>query len=386
MQLNLDLFDTATDAATEIIPVDAKINTQNLTKAQKRFNSLIEKIDKLKHELGLWQRTIPRVRERVATELTPLIETFDKHRAEFAHLLDSAYEKKIFKKKEKEKLRHLICSITSELLGDDADHALKALHDKHSEVAFDELAQEKNDMVKTIMADILGVELPDEMDLNDEHKFAAFMQEKMHAEQSKAEARERAAEEKRAKRKKSAKQLEREAQQQAQAQDVRKSIQEVFRKLAAALHPDRESDPVERERKTALMQRVNVAYNKKDLLQLLELQLEVEQIDQSHLSTMSDARLVHFNKILKEQCDELQQELAEIQIPFKMQFDVAPYVTLSIADITLRLDFDIKDIKASIADLRGDLKDFKDPNRLRAWLRRIQMPKQAKFDEFDFPF
>ena len=48
------------------------------------------------------------------------------------------------------------------------------------------------------------------------------------------------------------------------------SIREVYRKLAGALHPDRESDPQERERKTALMQRVNQAYAKNNLLQLLD--------------------------------------------------------------------------------------------------------------------
>ncbi len=47
----------------------------------------------------------------------------------------------------------------------------------------------------------------------------------------------------------------------------------------AVLHPDREPDEAERVRKTELMQRVNEAYSKKDLLQLVALQLEIEQID-----------------------------------------------------------------------------------------------------------
>ena len=386
MQLNLDMFDTDTDADKEVVPVETKINNKVLTKAQKRFNTLIEKIDKLKRQLAQWQQTIPQVQARAANELTPLWKTYNAHRAELVLLLDGAYEKKFFKKKEKEKIRHLICSISSELIGDDVAHALKAVHDKHSDVEFDALAQDQSDMARAMVADILGIEVPDDVNLKDEREFEAFVHQKMHEERLQEEVEMRNAEERRAKRKKTAKQLQREAQQQAQAQDVRKSIQEIYRKLAAALHPDREPDPNERERKTALMQQVNVAYNKKDLLQLLELQIQVEQIDQTHINSMPDARLVHFNKILKEQCDELQQELEDVQVPFKMQFDLPAYVTLMADDVVRRLDMDIADIKKDIAAIRKELVTLQDSQYLRAWLRHYHLPKQFERDDFDFAF
>lgn len=58
-------------------------------------------------------------------------------------------------------------------------------------------------------------------------------------------------------RKKTAKQLARDAQREAEEKQMSQSIREVYRKLASALHPDREPDPVERQRKTELMQRAN---------------------------------------------------------------------------------------------------------------------------------
>jgi hypothetical protein len=76
------------------------------------------------------------------------------------------------------------------------------------------------------------------------------------------------------------------------------------------LHPDRETDPQERERKNALMQRVNQAYSKNSLLQLLELQLELEHIDQSAINNLSEDRLKHYNKILKEQVKELDRSFS----------------------------------------------------------------------------
>ena len=78
-------------------------------------------------------------------------------------------------------------------------------------------------------------------------------------------------------------------------------MREVYRKLASALNPDRESDPIERERKTALMQRVNQDYARNNLLELMELQLELEHIDQDALKNISQDRLKHYNAIMKEQ-------------------------------------------------------------------------------------
>ncbi|WP_341888453.1 hypothetical protein [Variovorax sp. YR752] len=46
-------------------------------------------------------------------------------------------------------------------------------------------------------------------------------------------------------------------------------MRDIFRKLASALHPDRETDAQQRKVKTALMQKANQAYAANDLLALL---------------------------------------------------------------------------------------------------------------------
>ena len=78
-------------------------------------------------------------------------------------------------------------------------------------------------------------------------------------------------------------------------------MREIYRKLASALHPDRETDERQREAKTALMQRVNQADEAQDLLALLELQLQIEQIDESHIANAGEQRLKHYNKVLSQQ-------------------------------------------------------------------------------------
>ncbi len=194
-----------------------------------------------------------------------------------------------------------------------------------------------------------------------------------------------AQEARRAKRKKSAKQLAREAQQEAEDKQVSQSIREVYRKLASALHPDRESDPDERARKTVLMQRVNQAYDKKNLLQLLELQLELEHIDQATINGLSEDRLKHYNTVLKGQLAELQQEIIRIEAEFRGQFGVSPFDGVSPTTIMRGLARDIADLRNAMDEMERDLRAFADIRQLKSWLK--QMRRRPNVDEFaDMPF
>lgn len=91
-------------------------------------------------------------------------------------------------------------------------------------------------------------------------------------------------------RKKSAKTLAKEAAKAQEEEQISLSIRGVPQtgQCAARYEPD----PAERERKTALMQRANEAYANKNLLQLLELQLELEHIDAAHLANLAPERLL----------------------------------------------------------------------------------------------
>jgi hypothetical protein len=122
-----------------------------------------------------------------------------------------------------------------------------------------------------------------------------------------------------------------------------------LQKLASALHPDRESDPQERERKTALMQRVNQAYAKNNLLQLLELQLELEHIDQSTINEIGEDRLKHYNSILKEQLGELDHEIEHVEAGFRQAYGIPPFIEVSPDTVVRNLAGDITKLQHSIA-------------------------------------
>ena len=358
-----------------------------LSKAQKQFNTLIQKIDAEKQRLLEWQEAIPKYNRKVSKDYEVQVEVFNAERIKMAQLLDRAYENKLFKKTDKAKIQHLICEITAELIGDHGKVELKGLHDKYSDVDFDTVQQETDaiagDFLKTMMEDLYGVEIEEDIDLYSPEKMEALLHEKLKEQQDKDAECQRQREERRHKRQKTTKQLEREARQQEEEQSISQSIRDVYRKLTSALHPDREQDPAERTRKTEIMQRVNAAYTKKDLLRLLELQLEAEQVDQVHMNNIAEDRLKYINKILKGQLDELQQEIAQVEFPFKMQLNLPPYMPLSPKRLLQQLAENIRAIKLDTSRLREELRAYQDLTVLKASLKSYRIPKGPSFEELD---
>ena len=150
------------------------------------------------------------------------------------------------------------------------------------------------------------------------------------------------------------------------------------------LHPDREPDPSERKRKTELMQRVNVAYAAGDLLALLELQFSIEQINPEALANMAEERLAHFNRVLKDQSERLQDELFDITEPFVMELDHEPH-TLTPEVVQRGLDADVRNLQHAIKSIQKDLVQLEDIQQLKAVLKRFRIQRDDDNDYFDAP-
>jgi len=377
-----------TNSKTHAVRIVADKAKPGLSQAQQQFNTLIKKIDQQKQRLGLWSETIPRMQYITVHEFDPLLKTYDGLQTQWVHLLDKAYDSPALKKRDKEKVSHLICEATAELLADGGDDAdLKGIYNRHSGSDFDAedqaLDAATGELMKSMMEGTLGIDFGD-ADVSSMEKMQAFVEEKMESMRTGQEARQREAEARRAKRNKTQKQQAKEDQMQAEAVHLKKSIQEVYRKLATALHPDREPDPAERERKTALMQRVNVAYGNKDLLQLLELQLQVEQIDQTQINNIAEDRLKHYNKILKQQLEQLQQEAEGIEAVWKRQLNMPPFAPVSPKGLMDRLQDDIRQLKREVAGIKQDLHTFQDVQHLKSWLKTYKIPRKHEMDDFFF--
>ena len=376
-------------SAKKVIHIKAAPAQAGLSPAQKKFNSLIKKIDAQKQLLAEWQEMFERCQRDAVEKLAPLKQSMKEQQTAMVQLLDRQFTSNKFTRTQQEKLTHIIVELCEELLCSDDNAELKAMYNKYTQSDYDTEAEEEQDVTTEFMKSMFEKEFgivldDDDIDLQNPQATA----ERLTAKVKQLEAEAEAAAAARPQRKKSAKQLAKEAREAEEAANVSKSIQAVYRQLTAALHPDREQDPVERERKTELMQQVTVAYSNKDLLKLLELQLAVEQIDQSKLSSLSAERLKHYNKILSDQLAELQDEVLFKENEIRMMLQLSPFEPLSPNRLVTLLKHDIQTLRAALKGIQNDLQVFQDVKNLKAWLKNFRLPQpESGFDPFfdEFP-
>jgi len=378
----VDLFDDL-DGASDSHP--ARLRSLVLSEStalnpdQKKFNRLIKQIEARRAQLADWNEAIPAFRQRYGRDLHPLLEQERALKAQLAGHLDWGYDQKGLTKTERHKLSALIIDLALDVLGQGGpDEAMKALYNKHSRSDFDADENAQMEQMKAMLEDTLGVELGDDLDLSSPESLFEELRAQF-------EAKDQARAERAKRRKPSAKQQAKEAQREAEAKQVSQSIREVYRKLASALHPDRESDPEERQRKTALMQKANEAYERGALLELLELQLQLEHIDEAHLANLGGERLKHYLKILKGQVRELDSELQRTKQELAAEFGFPPHGRLSPDLLMARLRSDVAATESQLRSLLQQIDTTGDVRSLKAWLKTVTLERPPVFG-FDLPF
>ena len=364
----------------KIVHIKQGEQAQVLSKTQKQFNNIIKRLEKEKQELETLKNDIPYFTHKIETELLPAQEKFHLQQAEMVRFLYEKLNTEKFTKTERNKVLDLIDMISEKLLGnpkfEDIYEINKALFPEDF-VGEDEAEEEGKAMLSEMLKEMLGIEVnPDEIDLDNPEKSANDFFERLEAQDAEKEA-------KRASRKKTAKQLEKEARLAEEEKNLSKSVKDVYMSLVKAFHPDREQDEQEKIRKTEIMQEVTAAYEKNDLLTLLQLQLKFEQIDQAHLDNLAEDRLKLFLKILKAQSVALKQEIEGRAMAFKHQYGIAFYQDIERFRFEFALNRDIKNMKKGAKSLTQDIATFKsDPKVFKTFLKEYRIRKPAP--ELDF--
>lgn len=264
------------------------------------------------------------------------------------------------------------------------DAQLKIIYNRHAKSDDDRPAADRAP-AKQHAEPTPDVAPADDLDMLSPDELAERMQAELDEQFERDMAAHETREAQRAKRRKAPRQSAAAARREAEQAESSKSIREVYRKLASALHPDRETDPQEQARKTVLMQRVNHAYAKGNLLQLLELQLEIEQIDRRAIDGLSEDRLTRYNGILEEQIRELDQEIRHVENDFRRTYGIAPSVKLAPDTVMRTLTRDIAAMQRSNHDLTVTLREFDDPENVRDWLKDMKRrPASSHFDDDSF--
>jgi hypothetical protein len=369
-------------AAIEALSITPAGEDRTLTRDQKRFNTLVRQIGQARAALKAWQDSLERCGPAQLQAVQQLEAQLRTARCQWVFALDAAAARKGLTRAEHETLSDLVSEAAAELLGlggivsgggDGGDAQLKAVFTRHAQADFDAEQQEMLRAVKDLAESMTGVDLGDDEGIASGDDLLRRMRQGMQQQQAADEARRDA---KASKRRKTPAQQRREDEAQAATQSVR----EVFRKLASALHPDRETDADQRAAKTALMQEVNQAYARSDLLALLELQLRIEQVDAGHMANADAQRVKHYNKVLAGQLDELATEIARIEMGVRMDFGLEPGRRLEPRQLGTLLEREARAMRNELAQVDKEVALFDDPAATKRWLKAQRRRLRADDD------
>jgi len=340
------------------------------TAHQRTFNRLTERIRRGRESLAAWEAFIPRFQARAAAELEPVerdIGEVQRRLVQQFHGLLTGETGERLSRRHRARIKALLLQILEALLEESPDPELEAVYDRYSSVSHAERSRQDVEIAEAMFEEMLGPEAMRGHGARSVDELARHAAGKI-AEGQAGLGNNFANREPRGGR-------SRAAQRKAQAlQEASVSVREIYRKLASALHPDRETDPAERERKTGLIQRANRAYERHDLLELLALQIETEQIDAAALSNVPEARLRHYNEVLLEQAAALDAQIEERIAFFRVEFDLTVRnVTPQSVDQALSLR--VTQALAALEQIKSDSKRLDDPKQRRAVLDELPEPE-----------
>lgn len=358
-----------------------KRGASQATPAQKRFNQLVTQTETLVRKIESTRMAMDTHRGLHASSLGPLEKERDGHMRQMALWLAERLKKKGLTVKQKAYTGEILCGLAGSLaLKGDAQ--MQALHDAHSPDSLEDVQWDATSDMQRMMEEVLGESLGDgDMPFGSMEALLHAAKQKM---QASVEQEAQAKAQRAAKKKKSPTQLKKDALAAAQAQDADGALRTLYRQLASALHPDREPDPQEQLRKTALMKEANAAYERRDLLALLQLQLQADLADADHVASLAQEKLSALTALLKERVAVLNQELRVLQHQAIAEFDLPPYAPFSEANLKHHLRTQQQDLQADIAMMQQDLQRVQDDAYFKRWLKEQQELMQEDFDPMDF--
>lgn len=256
-------------------------------------------------------------------------------------------------------IRRLICSIGMEfaLAG---DRVMRALHDVHSEQSLADIERAQAAEAHAYLKEAMGEEFG-------EDKVFENLDDVLHAKfdfmRKEAEARARNREAKRAKKKRMSP-----ADLQA-AEDVESALRSLYRKLASALHPDRESDEEARAHKTKLMSEANTAYERRDLLALLDLQTKAQLPAATLTSALLRKKLAALTNLMRERCTALHREIRDHELQATSEFVLPASMMIHEASLKHHLNSRKRDMLLELRRLNEELTSVKTDAGLKRWLK-----------------
>ena len=330
--------------------------------AARAFQLQLTRIDKLKSQLDAVDALAHSHRLVLHQQVKPLITRRAQCLRDLVLLLDAGLDGKSLSRLQRDRATEMVCDMAA-TLAEQGDAEMAALHDKHSRHSLAVRQQIESAKMRAQLEAALGERL-DGLHASDDEMLAVGMARLRQIMQADQARRREAAAQRKAKKKPRALQVE----TQAQMQDAEATLRQLFRQLASTLHPDREPDAQQRLTKTALMSEANAAYERRDLVALLQIQGKALGVDALAQSQSSDDKLTALTQLLKQQVADLERERAKRSDQLADEFELAPGFKLSAPVLQAQLQAKVSELEQELASMHRDLAQVQDDAGLKRWL------------------
>lgn len=376
------------DTSQSLVPTGAR--SAPLTKGQKTFARLIQKVEKLRHDITETREEFRALLALYGAQIRPReLLVRERTMALIRALHPQVRNPKVGSPAVRDDLKEVIFELFDQLEslsnpGQPIDPELDAIHRDLSGESFSEMQKELQredyeDMKEELQEqfDLAGIKVDlSSLDPNLPPEQLQARVEEIDRLITEATAR---GDEKTGKKRSSKGQPSKKTKAEQAAELQATSLNRLYRQLARLLHPDLESDPVQRQRKEEAMKRLTIAYKAGDLHALLGLELEWIEQSGGDLANLTEEKLAIYNGILKEQVEELDRELTSI--PWHPNF--APLRAYSTPYQPLRrwqCDGIVESLDQSVTALDKTLTDLAGPKAAKVAHGLVMQARRAQPD------
>jgi hypothetical protein len=259
-----------------------------------------------------------------------------------------------------ERMMHrLICSIAMRLAVS-GDQAMRVLHDAHSSISLAEIERAEVSEAQAYLKEAMG-------EAFGRDQVFETLDDVLHAKfdfiRKEAEARSKNREARRAKKKNQSN-----ATHQT-ADDIEGTLRNLYRKLASALHPDREGNEKLRAHKNQLMSEVNTAYGRRDLLALLSLHAKAQLPAAVITSALERQKLDALTELMREKMTSLHREIRDVELQATAEFVLPATIVIHEASLKHHLNLRRREMLHDLRRLNEDLTIVKTDAGLKRWLK-----------------
>lgn len=363
-------------------------DAENLSAQQKKFNRLLKKLEQQNTLLNEWKAAQQDIQHKARQELLPKYAKL--HQILFQQLenLWAHKAQSKFTARQKILLDGMIKNLAEQLLNvdslseeqyQDVEHIFEYFHKRQTRknsVYHEDNVEIQKENLKSVIHEELGIEadfIDFEFDPNDIEDFMDKLNQKIAAQEEQDFLNQCTEEDRREFEKQQQREHAKEKKQQEKRELAQKmasqSLKSIYAKIAAVIHPDRESDEQKKIEKTELLQITNQAYENKDLFTLLKLQMQY--VTSKKQSTKEfDEQLKYYNISLQDQIERIEMQIFEIVHTFDWRRHSFSTHKIQVKDLYKKYKSDLHEIQKNIEQAEFIFKHSQDSENLKVMIKK----------------